>query len=251
MILILIHWKKKSMGTKNKAFMLLAFLTVSCLVGWQGYLLNQKTDTSYLPAIAISQKQKKVNQQESKKKGIFKKFINSSSSVTQKRQNAAKDLQNFLRGIPIPDEQREILNHKLIQIGLKVDERSGVQLMSQQEWEEKFTQLSPEEIVPVRNKAAPMTTDALMVQVRQHFESPTIDIKFGEPLNEEDEEEEVRELNKSDSYNLKVQKRALLIKKYLYSSFSRTINHKRNEKRKTVVNEYIDNTIKHYQKKLD
>src|SRR5574344_1370171 len=211
-------------------------------------------------------KQEVVRLEDKKVKPIF---ANKTKSDLEKRKEAAKDLKNFLRGQPMKPHSRDVLNRKLIQIGIEVQKDSSVTVMSDEVWAKAFATLKKEEIIDT-SKIPKVDTDSEIKIVDEDTKiiyaddfnqssmntpsrktartSPQID--FNNAL-EEEEEEPYNDYKDLTEYQRRVKKRADKVKHYLFYTFNRATNHTYKGNRDTVVNKYLDDTISHYRDKVN
>ncbi len=257
MSLNLNKYKRKKRYLEQRSFLLLfsAMCVFYVIAGVGLYLYIKPT----------SQAQQEVVRLEDKKvKPIFANKTN-----LEKRKEAAKDLKNFLRGQPMKPHSRDVLNRKLIQIGIEVQKDSSVTVMSDEVWAKAFATLKKEEIIDT-SKIPKVDADSEIKIVDEDTKiiyaddfnqssmntpsrkkartSPQID--FNNAL-EEEEEEPYNEYKDLTEYQRRVKKRADKVKHYLFYTFNRATNHTYKGNRDTVVNKYLDDTISHYRDKVN
>lgn len=214
----------------------------------------------------------------------------------EKRFQAARDMEDFLRGMPLSEEGRKILNRKLIQVGIEIQPKTNkVIVLPKARWKELFLTLKPDEIVNIHDPKLVKKmqeyeeqmrnldnqdgdtdgyqTKVLKNDIKRHV-APKIKVSgidlakekalkdsFEHTAEEEEEEEDLGAWTISEDtqkappreqtlFEKKVQSRAHKINNYFRYTFGRAINHHRNGKRRTIVNSYVDDTIKYYKNKV-
>lgn len=185
------------------------------------------------------------------KGAVFKEHYK--SEQYKKRSEAAKDLENFLMHAKLTQENRDVLNRKLIQVGIEVQKDSSVTVMPDDVWREKFKTLRPEEIIRVKpdkkyfGEGTKELYDSFRIRVSEKS-APLISVKKNKAVPEEEEEEEIEELS---DYERRFKRRSNAVRNYFYYTFSKSINRQRNGKRRTVVNSYLDDTFQYYKRKAE
>lgn len=184
-------------------------------------------------------------------KPVFSAHYNSKQYKVRKE--AATDLENFLMRAKLTQENRDVLNRKLIQVGIEVQEDSSVTVMPDDVWKAKLKTLRPDEIVRVKTgkkyygEGTKELYDSVRIRVSDRS-APVISVTKTNAAQEEEEEEIVEELSQ---YEQRVKRRSNAVRNYLYSTFSKSINGQRHGKRRTVVNSYLDDTFQYYKKKAE
>ena len=184
-------------------------------------------------------------------KPVFSDHYN--SKQYKARKEAATDLENFLMRAKLTQENRDVLNRKLIQVGIEVQEDSSVTVMPDDVWKAKLKTLRPDEIVRVKTgkkyfgEGTKELYDSVRIRVSDRS-APVISVTKTNTAQEEEEEEIVEELSQ---YEQRVKRRSNAVRNYLYSTFSKSINGQRHGKRRTVVNSYLDDTFNYYKKKAE
>lgn len=233
--------------------------------------VGSKLAQSYTPVVPKENKdaaQHKTNQANSTSKGvsIFSEYY--SRVNYEKRKAAAEDLEKFLQHARFKDDNLAVLNRKLIQIGIEVQKDGSVIVLPDERWKQLYSTLKPSEIVRIRKeKDMPYikegTEDADLYTGKvvrlSSRRAPTIEIKTkSSEITQNSQEEEEEEYYDEDdeelpepknAYQDRVNRRETAVKNYLYSTFSKAINHKRHGLRSTIVNSYIDDTFQHYKRK--
>lgn len=225
--------------------------------------VGNKLTQSYTPVVPKENKdavQHKTNQANNASKGvpIFSEYYNRVNY--EKRKAAAEDLEKFLQHAKFKDDNLAVLNRKLIQIGIEVQKDGSVIVLPDERWKLLYSTLKPSEIVRIRKDMPYIkegTEDADLYTVRlSPRRAPSIEIKaksteVTQNTQEEEEEEYYDEElpEPKNTYQDRVNRRETAVKNYLYSTFSKAINHKRHGLRRTVVNSYIDDTFQHYKRK--
>lgn len=260
----------------NKKFYIGATIIATAVVVTSAYYFNSGTFSSvgsklaqsYTPVVPKENKdaaQHKTNQANNTSKGvpIFSEYY--SRVNYEKRKAAAEDLEKFLQHAKFKDDNLAVLNRKLIQIGIEVQKDGSVIVLPDERWKLLYSTLKPSEIVSIRKDMPYIkegTEDADLYTGKvvrlSPRRAPTIEIKTKSSEvtqnshSQEEEEEEYydEELPEpKNAYQDRVNRRETAVKNYLYSTFSKAINHKRHDLRRTVVNSYIDDTFQHYKRK--
>lgn len=263
----------------NKKFYIGATIIATAVVVTSAYYFNSGTFSSvgsklaqsYTPVVPKENKdaaQHKTNQANNTSKGvpIFSEYY--SRVNYEKRKAAAEDLEKFLQHAKFKDDNLAVLNRKLIQIGIEVQKDGSVIVLPDERWKLLYSTLKPSEIVSIRKDMPYIkegTEDADLYTGKvvrlSPRRAPTIEIKTkssevtqNSHSQEEEEEEEEEYYDEElpepkNSYQDRVNRRETAVKNYLYSTFSKAINHKRHGLRSTVVNSYIDDTFQHYKRK--
>ena len=248
----------------NKKFYIGATVIATAVVVTSAYYFSSgtfssvgsKLTQSYTPVVQKENKdaaQHKTNQANNTSKGvpIFSEYY--SRVNYEKRKAAAEDLEKFLQHAKFKDDNLAVLNRKLIQIGIEVQKDGSVIVLPDERWKLLYSTLKPSEIVRIRKDI--YTGKVVRLSPRR---APTIEIKTKSSEvtqnshSQEEEEEEYydEELPEpKNAYQDRVNRREIAVKNYLYSTFSKAINHKRHGLRSTVVNSYIDDTFQHYKRK--
>lgn len=231
--------------------------------------VGSKLAQSYTPVVPKENKdatQHKTNHANSTSKGvpIFSEYY--SRVNYEKRKAAAEDLEKFLQHAKFKDDNLAVLNRKLIQIGIEVQKDGSVIVLPDERWKQLYSTLKPSEIVRIRKDMPYIkegTEDADLYTGKvvrlSPRRAPTIEIKTkSSEITQNSQEEEEEEYYDEDdeelpepknAYQDRVNRRETAVKNYLYSTFSKAINHKRHGLRSTVVNSYIDDTFQHYKRK--
>lgn len=263
----------------NKKVYIAATVIATAVVVTSAYYFNSgafssvgnKLTQSYTPVVPKENKdavQHKTNQANNASKGvpIFSEYY--SRVNYEKRKAAAEDLEKFLQHAKFKDDNLAVLNRKLIQIGIEVQKDGSVIVLPDERWELLYSTLKPSEIVRIRKDMPYIkegTEDADLYTGKvvrlSPRKAPTIEIKTKSSEvtqnthSQEEEEEEEEEYydeelpEPKNAYQDRVNRREIAVKNYLYSTFSKAINHKRHGLRSTVVNSYIDDTFQHYKRK--
>lgn len=262
------------------------------------FLEENNPDNTQMKVFDIPEAQKN-NQDASLPKRVFDGYQSADKKeLYEKRFQAAKDMEDYLRGMPLNEEGRKILNRKLIQVGIEIQPKTNkVIVLPKARWRELFLTLKPEEIVNIHDpklvkkmqeyeeqmrnfEAQNGDTDGyqekvLKNNIRRHYapqiKTSSLDLAKEKALkesfeqaaeaNEEEEEEDLGAWTISEDtqkappreqtlFEKKVKARAHKINNYFAYTFGRAVNHHRNGKRKTIVNSYVDDTIKYYKHKV-
>lgn len=131
-------------------------------------------------------------------------------------------------------------------VGLHIDENSKVTLLPDSQWNA---------VIKMVDVTIDMRRDDTMVKQQKvlHIDTAT-PVITDDSVSEEEEEEELLQSGATnpDVLNVKIQQREIQIQSYLYVFFQSGINRvNRKGNRKTIINDYLDETFDYYGYKRD